>query len=133
MASLTGLASATAAERINQEGASRTPARGTNAVLFDTPEADGIVSAMSIFPVTSAWNEDISRRPLLPLGCDDRPDYLRPQFEPAFIAGIFEMNFVLVPDDQAPVPIEFVDYRRVGPQRRRLALRKLSYPRQYAG
>lgn len=112
VASLTGLASATAAERINQEGRILGPLPVvTNAVLFDTPEADGIVSAMSIFPVTSAWNEDISRRPLLTnsdamiaqIICDLSSSRRSSR-------GFFEMNFVLVPDDQAPVPIEFVDY-----------------------
>jgi hypothetical protein len=37
----------------------------TTPTLFNTPEADAIVAAMQIMPVTSAWNEDISRRPVL--------------------------------------------------------------------
>jgi len=112
VAGLTGLASATAAERINQEGRILGPLPVvTNAVLFDTPEADGIVSAMSIFPVTSAWNEDISRRPLL-----TNSDAMIAQIisdlssSRRSLRGFFEMNFVLAPDDQALVPIEFVDY-----------------------
>src|SRR5437879_4976183 len=54
------------AERINQEGRILGPAPVvTTPTLFNTPQADAVVSAMQIFPVTSAWNEDISRRPVL--------------------------------------------------------------------
>src|SRR5207253_5311276 len=54
------------AERINQEGRILGPAPVvTTPTLFNTPAGDAIVSAMQIFPVTSPWNEDISRRPLL--------------------------------------------------------------------
>src|SRR3981081_549025 len=54
------------AERINQEGRILGPAPVvTTPTLFDTPQADAIVAAMQIFPVTNPWNEDISRRQLL--------------------------------------------------------------------
>src|SRR6476646_8938954 len=54
------------AERINQEGRILGPAPVvTTPTLFNTPQADAIVSAMQIFPVTSAWNEDVSSRPVL--------------------------------------------------------------------
>src|ERR1700676_5408764 len=54
------------AERINQEGRILGPASVVaTPTLFDTPQADAIVSAMQIMPVTNPWNEDISRRPLL--------------------------------------------------------------------
>src|SRR5258706_5256645 len=106
------LASSSLAERINQEGRilGASPVV-TNVVLFNTNQADAILSAMQIFPVTNPWNEDISNRPLL--GNSD-----------AMIAQITgdlqstrrslrvfqEMNFVLVPDSQPNVPITFVDY-----------------------
>src|SRR5260370_38603662 len=52
-------------ERINQEGRILGPAPVvTTPTLFNTPQADAIVSAIQIFPVTNPWNEDISRRPL---------------------------------------------------------------------
>ena len=53
-------------ERINQEGRilGTLPAV-TNAILFDTTNADAVVSAMQIFPVTNPWNECISNRPVL--------------------------------------------------------------------
>ncbi|HWH68502.1 MAG TPA: hypothetical protein VNT26_03915 [Candidatus Sulfotelmatobacter sp.] len=100
------------AERINQEGRLLGPAPVvTNAVLFNTPEADAIVSAMQIFPVTSAWNEDISRRPLLP-----NSDAMIAQISADLassrrtLRAFQEMNFVLVPDSQPLQPISLVDY-----------------------
>jgi hypothetical protein len=55
------------AERINHTGRLLGPAPViTNAVLFNTPAADAFVSAMQVFPVDNAWNEDISRRPVQP-------------------------------------------------------------------
>jgi len=100
------------AERINQEGRILGAAPVvTNATLFNTPQADAIVSAMQIFPVISAWNEDISRRPLLP-----NSDAMIAQISADLastrrtLRAFQEMNFVLVPDSQPPVPINFVDY-----------------------
>src|SRR5688500_18337208 len=56
-----------AADRINHEGRILGPEPVVTApILFNTPEADAIVSALQIFPRDSAWNEDISRRTLLP-------------------------------------------------------------------
>jgi hypothetical protein len=100
------------AERINQEGRILGPLPVvTTPILFNTLQADAIVSAMQVFPVTSAWNEDISRRPIL-------------SNSPAMIAQIkadlsstrqtlrpfYEMNYVLVPDNQPRVSIPFRDY-----------------------
>ncbi|HLH57266.1 MAG TPA: hypothetical protein VKY92_27040 [Verrucomicrobiae bacterium] len=99
-------------QRINQEGRILGPAAVvTNSVLFNTPEADAILSAMQIFPVTSAWNEDISRLPLLP-----NSDAMISQISADLLSSrrtlraFQEMNFVLVPDSQPLVPINFVDY-----------------------
>ena len=38
----------------------------TSPMLFNTAAADGILAAKQIIPVNSAWNEDVSARPLLP-------------------------------------------------------------------
>src|SRR5947207_1924166 len=55
-----------ASERINHEGRILGPIRSvTQPTLFNTPEADTIVSTLQVFPRDNAWNEDISRRPLL--------------------------------------------------------------------
>src|ERR1700730_10496083 len=100
------------AERINQEGRILGPAPVvTTPTLFDTSQADAIVSAMQIMPVTNPWNEDISRRPLLTNSAamitqikadlSSSRQTLRP---------FYEMNYVLVPDNQPRVTIPFLDY-----------------------
>lgn len=98
--------------RINQQGRILGPVPVvTTPTLFNTHQADSIVSAMQIFPITSAWNEDVSQLPLLSNSA-------------SMIAGIkgalsssrqtlrlfTEMNYVLVPDSQKQIPITFVDY-----------------------
>lgn len=100
------------AERINQEGRILGPPPViTNSTLFNTPEADAILAAMQIFPVTNAWNEDVSRLPLLP-----NSDAMIAQIVSDLgstrrtLRAFQEMNFVLVPDSQPLVPIRFVDY-----------------------
>ena len=88
-----------AAERINHEGRILGSAPAvTSSILFNTPEADGAVSAMQVFPTTNPWNEDISRRPVLPnsdamigqIMADLRSDRRT-------LRAFFEMNYVLVP------------------------------------
>src|ERR1700730_9604149 len=106
------LALTTRAERINQEGRILGPAPVMTApTLFNTPAADAIVSAMQVMPRDSAWNEDISQRPLLSnssamiaqiisdLGVSRRT--LRP---------FYEMNYVLVPDNQPRITVPFFNY-----------------------
>ena len=100
------------AERINQEGRilGAVPIV-TNAILFNTNAADTVLSAMQIFPVTNPWNEDISRRPLLP-----NSDAMISQINSNVGAShrgleLFqEMNFALVPDTQRVVSNKFVTY-----------------------
>lgn len=56
-----------ASERVNHEGRDLgKPVPVTQPILFNTPEADAVLSSMQIFPKDSPWNEDISQRPLLP-------------------------------------------------------------------
>jgi hypothetical protein len=105
-------AGAARAERINQEGRILGPAPAvTPPLLFNTPQADAVISAMQIFPLTSPWNEDISRRLLLSNSAamigqikadlSSSRQTLRP---------FYEMNYVLVSDNQARVTIPFLDY-----------------------
>ena len=100
------------AERINQEGRILGPAPVvTTPTLFNTAQADAIVSAMQILPVTNAWNEDVSRRPVLTNSAamiaqiksdlSANRQTLRP---------FYEMNYVLVPDNQPRVTIPFFNY-----------------------
>jgi hypothetical protein len=101
-----------AAERINQEGRilGALPAV-TAPILFNTSQADAVVSAMQIFPVTSAWNEDVSRRPVLPnsgaMIAQIKADLSSSR---QTLRAFYEMNFVLVPDNQPRVTIPFLDY-----------------------
>lgn len=75
------------------------------------PEADAIVSAMQVFPVTSAWNEDISHRPVL-----SNSDAMITQIiadlrsDRRMLIAFKEMNYALVPDNQAVSPIRFLTY-----------------------
>src|ERR1043166_2473040 len=92
------------AERINQEGRILGPApMVTTPTLFNTPEGDAIVAAMQIFPVTSAWNEDISQRPLLPNSAQMISQLKVDLGTHQTLQPFYEMNFVLVPDAQARV------------------------------
>lgn len=103
--------SSSRAERINQEGRILEPLPVvTNAILFNTNFADAVVSNMQIFPVTNPWNEDISRRPLLP-NSDAMIAQINSDASNHQGVSIFqEMNFVLVPDTQALVSNKFVTY-----------------------
>jgi len=100
------------AERINQEGRilGALPVV-TNAILFNTSNADAVVSAMQIFPVTNPWNECISNRPVLA-----NSDAMIGQIftnvgsSHRYLKLFQEMNFVLVPDNQVLVSNLFVDY-----------------------
>ena len=112
LAGLFLLARHTSAERINHEGRILGPAPVvTNAVLFNTPQADAIVSAMQILPTTNPWNEDISQRPVM-----TNSDTMIAQIiadlnaDRRTLRAFHEMNFVLVPDSQPFVPIDFVTY-----------------------
>jgi hypothetical protein len=99
------------AERINHEGRILGPAPVvTTPTLFNTPAADAIVSAMQIMPPENAWNEDISRRPVL-----SNSDAMIAQIKADLgtrqtLQPFYEMNYVLVPDNQPRVPIRFLDY-----------------------
>jgi hypothetical protein len=100
------------AERINHEGRilGALPVV-TNAILFNTTNADAVLAAMQIFPVTNPWNEDISQRPVLA-----NSDAMIAQITADLsstrrtLRAFKEMNFVLVPDAQPTVPINFFDY-----------------------
>jgi hypothetical protein len=100
------------AERINQEGRILGPAPVvTNAILFNTTNADAVLSAMQIFPVTNPWNECISNRPVLPNSAAMISQITNDLATNRQTLRMFkEMNFVLVPDSQALKPIQFLDY-----------------------
>jgi hypothetical protein len=78
----------------------------TKPVMFDTPEADRILSAMQVFPPDNPWNQDISAMPVHPdsakmiasIGADKPLGYN------------LDMGFIIVPPDQKRVPVKLLDY-----------------------
>lgn len=106
------ITSQTRAESINQEGRilGGLPVV-TNAILFNTSNADAVVSAMQIFPVTNPWNECISNRPVL-MNSDAMIAQINSDVGSShrFLELFQEMNYVLAPDNQPLVPINFTDY-----------------------
>jgi hypothetical protein len=105
-------ASAVNAERINHEGRILGPAPVVTApTLFNTPAADAIVSAMQIMPRENPWNEDISRRPV-----HANSDAIIAQITNDLastrrtLRPFYEMNYVLVPDNQPRLTIPFFNY-----------------------
>ena len=101
-----------ASQRINQEGRILGPLPVvTNALLFDTNAADAVVSAMQILPVTSAYNEDVSSHPLLANSTAMIAQIASDLSSSRQNLRLFEeMNYVLVPDTQPLVSINFTDY-----------------------
>jgi len=75
-------------------------------VMFDTPEADRILTAMQVFPPDNPWNENIADRPVDPMsdaivgsiGRDGR------------LGFNLDMNFVIVPPNQPRVPVRVLLY-----------------------
>src|SRR5438132_9005323 len=66
---------------------------------------------MQIFPTTSAWNEDISRRPVLSnsaaMIAQIKADLSSTRQS---LRAFYEMNYVVVPDTQMRLAIPFLDY-----------------------
>jgi hypothetical protein len=100
------------AERINHEGRILGPLVSvTNATLFNTPQADAVVSSMQVFPRDHAWNENISSRPLLSNSAAMMAQIVSDLATNRRTLRVFqEMNFVLVPTNQPLVPIVFDTY-----------------------
>ena len=100
------------AERINHEGRILGPAPVITApTLFNTAAADAVVSAMQIMPRDNPWNEDISRRPV-----HANSDAIIAQITSDLsstrrtLRPFYEMNYVLVPDNQPRITIPFFNY-----------------------
>ena len=100
------------AERINQEGRILGPLPAVaTPTLFNTPQADAIVAAMQIMPLDNPWNEDISRRPLLSNSAA-MITQIKSDLSPSrqTLRPFYEMNYVLVPDNQPRIAIDFFNY-----------------------
>ena len=109
-------ASLAAAERINHEGRILGPTPTvTTPLLFNTAAADAVVATLQIMPRDSAWNEDVSTLPLLAnstamittiradVFAGTHPDRRR-------VVVFKEMNYVLIPDNQARVDVTIFNY-----------------------
>ncbi len=78
----------------------------TQPVLFGTPEADHILTALQVFPPNDPWNQDISKMPvhansaqiIASIGAAKNLGYN------------LDMNFVIVPPDQKRVPVKILQY-----------------------
>jgi len=78
----------------------------TAPVLFDTPEADRILSALQILPPDNPWHQDISSRPVHPMSAEivgsigaDAP-----------LGYNLDMNYVIVPPTQPMVAVRVTEY-----------------------
>jgi hypothetical protein len=94
------------APREEAAGSHRPPMpRFKQAVLFNTPEADPILTALQVFPKNNPWNEDVSKAKVHPdsariigfIGAEKSLVYNR------------DMAFILVPRDQPRVEVKIRD------------------------
>lgn len=74
-------------------------------ILFNTPEADKIIEATQIFPPTSAYNEDISQRPV----AENSEAIISGKFTSTFGYNL-DMGYVIVPPNQTKVHVEVYMY-----------------------
>jgi hypothetical protein len=98
-------------ERETRRSLSRDAGRSGNIeikqpVMFNTRDADGILSTIQVFPPENPWNEDISNRPLLP---NSKAMTATVGVEKP-LAYNLDMAFILVPPDQPRVPVRVSAY-----------------------
>src|SRR3954466_267008 len=101
-----------AQERVNQDGRMLGALPGVSQpILFNTAAADAVLSAMQIMPKDNPWNEDISTRPVL-TNSDAMISQIMTDLrsDRRTLRAFHEMNFVLVPDGQPFVPVNFFNY-----------------------
>jgi hypothetical protein len=78
----------------------------TKPVMFDTPEADAILTTLQVFPPDNPWNQDISSLPvhkdsdaiIASIGVDRPLNYN------------LDMGFIIVPGNQPRVPVRIFEY-----------------------
>lgn len=102
--------------RINHEGRILPdPPVVTTPLLFNTAQADAVVSGLQILPKDNPWNESIVNRPYLN-NSKAASDAMIAQIKGDLasdrrkLAAFYEMNYVLVPDNQSTRQIEFTDF-----------------------
>jgi hypothetical protein len=102
---LAGAADTKADARLARIRAAKMP-KFDKPVMFDTPEADAILTALEIFPPDNPWNQDISAWPVHPNSRNmvasvgtDKP-----------LRCNTDMGFILVPPDQPLVNVRLGQY-----------------------
>jgi hypothetical protein len=78
----------------------------TKPVLFDTPEADAILSALQVFPPDNPWNQDITALPVH----KDSAKMIASIGAGKSLGYNLDMAFVIVPKDQPRVEVKLLDY-----------------------
>ena len=78
----------------------------TKPILFCTPEADAICSALEVFPPDNPWNQVVSDWPLHP----NSKNIIASIGEQKPLRYNADMGFVLVPPNQPRVDVKVVDY-----------------------
>ena len=78
----------------------------THPVVFDTPEADAILSVMQVFPPDNAWNQDISKMPVH----KDSARMIASIGAAKSLGYNLDMGFVIVPPDQKRIPVKITLY-----------------------
>jgi hypothetical protein len=81
--------------------------RITEPVMFNTPEADRILSVLQVFPADNPWNEDISRHPVHP----SSHRFIASVGPEKNLAYNLDMGFILIPPDQRRVNVELGEGR----------------------
>jgi len=74
----------------------------TKPLLFNTPEADQILSHLQFFPTNNPWNEDISQRPV----ATNSARMIAGMHTRQSLGYRFDMSFVIVPPNQPRVPVK---------------------------
>jgi hypothetical protein len=78
----------------------------TKPVLFNTIQADEIIKMLQIFPVTSAYNEDISNRPVAP----NSSAIIKGMSSRGVLGYNLDMGYVIVPPSQKKVGVRIYSY-----------------------
>ncbi len=78
----------------------------TKSVLFNNPQSDEIIKALQIFPPTSAYNEDISGRPV----AANSSAIIKRMTSRSVLGYNLDMGYVIVPPNQKKVKVQIYSY-----------------------
>jgi hypothetical protein len=78
----------------------------TRPVLFGTPEADRILTAVQVFPPDNPWNQEIAGLPVHA----NSPRIIASIGSGKHLGYNLDMNFVIVPPDQPRVAVKILLY-----------------------